>query len=108
MGGGADVCSALASGRWARWSQRSHAPAALAPYLLELAKAGHRRPLQRRPVLYPVPIPHRRLPVKAPVIRDVVQEQALHLPGDLGPLLDFKRPALGRKELIKLRVAVFA
>src|SRR5262245_60858938 len=84
----------LASWRWALWSQRSHAPAALAPDLLEPAKAGHCRPLQRRPVLHPVPIAHGGFPVKAPVIWDVMQEQTLHLPGELGPLLDLKRPTL--------------
>ena len=57
-------------------------------------------------MLHPVPICHSRLPVKAPIIRDVVQEQALHLPGDLSPLRDLKHLALDRKELIKLRVAV--
>ena len=59
-------------------------------------------------MLDPVPIPHGRLPVKAPVIWNVPQEDVLYLPGDLSPLCDLKRPALGRKELIKLRVAVFA
>jgi len=87
---------------------RSHALAALAPDLLEFAKVGYRGSLDRWPVLDPVPIPHGRLPVKAPVIRNVPQEDVLYLPDDLSPLCDLKRPALGRKELIKLRVAVFA
>src|SRR5215831_15524178 len=87
---------------------RSHSRAALAPDLLEFAKVGHRGPLDRGPVLHPVPIAHGRLPVKTPVIRNVPQENMLHLPRDLSPLRDLKRPALRRKELIKLRVAVFA
>src|SRR5262249_33925765 len=86
---------------------RSPARAALAPDLLELAKVGHRGSLEWGPVLDPVPIAHGRLPIKAPVIRDVPQEDVLHLPRDLRPLRDLKRPALRRKGPVKLRVAVF-
>src|SRR2546430_1746810 len=86
----------------------SHTLATQAPHLLKLTKVVHSGTLQRWPLFDTVPIRHGRFPVKSTVTRDVLQEQALHLARDLGALLDLKRPALLRKELIKLRVAVFA
>src|SRR5256886_13463938 len=53
-----------------------HTLAASAPHLLKLAKVEHGGPLQRRPVLHPVPVAHGRLPIKPPVIRDVLQERS--------------------------------
>ena len=63
--------------------------------------------MDRRPLFDAVPIPHGRFPIKAPVIRHILQEQALHLAGDLGPSLGVKRLALLGEELIKILVAVF-
>src|SRR6266699_4197331 len=84
----------------------SHTLTTLAPHLLELAKVEHGGPMHGRPVLHTVPIPHRRFPVKATVIRHILQEYALHLAGDLGPFLDIKYLTLFPKELIELRVTV--
>src|SRR5262245_26373578 len=64
----------------------SHTLATLAPHLLELAKVEHGRRMHRRPVLHTVPIPHGRHPVKTSVIRHILQEQALHLARERGPL----------------------
>ena len=88
--------------------QPSHAPATLAPHLFKLAKVEHRGPLQRWPVLHSVPIAHRRLPIKPPVIRDVLEEDALHLAGELSPVLRLKRLALLGKQRVKGRVAIVA
>src|SRR5207249_11563554 len=77
----------------------SHALSVLAPHLLKLPKVEHRGALDRGPLLHPVPIRHGRLPVKPAVIRDLLQEYALHLMGDLSPLLDLKCLALCCKEL---------
>src|SRR5262249_52300908 len=86
----------------------SHALSVLAPHSLKLAKVVDGSPLERWPLLHTVPIRHGRLPVKSTIIWNIPQEYTLHLVGDLGPLLDIKRPALGNEELIKLRVAVSA
>src|SRR5467141_495582 len=77
-----------------------HTLAALARYPLEFAKVEHSGPMDRWPLLHTVPIPHGRFPVKATVIGHILQEQPLHLAGDLGPFLDLKRLALFLKELI--------
>src|SRR5262245_8990174 len=83
-----------------------HTLAALAPYLFELAKVKHRGSMDRRPLLHPVPISHGRFPVKAAVIRHILQEQALHLARALSPFLDIKRLTLFLKELVELWVTV--
>jgi hypothetical protein len=50
--------------------------------------------------------PHRQFPVKLRVIGHILQEQVLHLAGDLSPFLDSKRLALCPKEGIELRVTI--
>ena len=84
-----------------------HAPSILAPNLLKSTVVVDCGTMDRRPFLQAIPMGHGGLPVKAPIIRHVLQKNVLHLMGNLCSLVDLERPALFLKELIELFIALF-
>ena len=63
--------------------------------------------MDRRPFLQAIPIGHGGLPVKTPIIGHVLEENVLHLAGQLCPLVGIEGLALSLKKLVELFIAIF-
>jgi hypothetical protein len=46
------------------------------------------------PILHPIPVAHGRFPVIAAIVGEIVEQDALHLPGNFRPFLDIELATL--------------
>jgi hypothetical protein len=78
----------------------------LAPDLFEFSITIHHRAQKWGSILHPIPVAHGQFPAIAAIVGEVLEQKALHLPGNLCSVLNIEHATLLLEEFVKLRESV--